>query len=236
MIRPPVSLFTFCLAAALAAPALADEPVPRVPTLTVTAEGHADRTPDVADIWSGVVTAAPTAAAALAANATRITAVIAAVRRAGIAERDIQTSGLSLQPQYRYGENQPPVLTGYQATNTVALRVRDLANTGKLVDALVAVGASQINGPNFRVDAADAALDGARTKAVAAARARADLYARASGLHVKRILSISESGGERPEPRPMMMTAARSKAADSTPVAAGEVSLVVNVTMVFELE
>lgn len=223
-------------AALLAAPALADDHVPRVPTLTVTAEGRADRAPDVADISSGVVTAAPTAAAALAANATRMTAVVAAVRRAGIATRDIQTSGLSLQPQYRYENNQPPVLTGYQATNTVALRVRDLASTGKLVDALVAVGANQINGPNFRVDAADAALDEARTKAVTTARARADLYARASGLHVKRIVSISESGGERfPQPI-MMMSAPRAKMADSTPVAAGEVSLAVNVTMMFEME
>lgn len=237
MIRPlSVGMSAALLAASLAAaPALADDHVPRVPTLTITAEGHADRVPDVADISSGVVTAAPTAAAALAANATRMTAAVAAVRRAGIAERDIQTSGLSLQPQYRYENNQPPVLTGYQATNTVALRVRDLASTGRLVDALVAVGANQINGPNFRVDAADAALDEARTRAVATARARADLYARASGLHVKRIVSIAETSGERPEPRVMMM-AARAKMADSTPVAPGEVTLAVNVTMMFELE
>lgn len=225
------------LAAALlaATPALADDHPPRVPTLTITAEGHVDRAPDVADISSGVVTAAPTAAAALAANATRMTAVVAAIRRAGIAERDIQTSGLSLAPQYRYENNQPPVLTGYQATNTVALRVRNLADTGRLVDALVAVGANQLNGPNFRVDAADAALDEARTKAVATARARADLYARASGLHIKRIVAISESGGEAPQPRVMMMARAM-KAQDSTPFTPGEVTLEVNVTLVFELE
>lgn len=236
MIRSPLISTAAVLAAALlVSPALADDAVPRVPTLTIVAEGHADRVPDVADISSGVVTAAPTAAAALAANAARMTTVAAAVRRAGIAERDIQTSGLSLQPQYRYENSQPPVLTGYQATNTVALRVRNLASTGKLIDALVAVGANQINGPNFRVDAADAAMDEARTKAVAAARARADLYARASGLRIKRIISISESSGER-FPQPIVMMAMRAKAQDSTPVAPGEVTLSVNVTMMFELE
>lgn len=228
------SHYAAALAAALVAlPAAADTVM--VPTLTVSAEGKVARAPDIADISGGVVTIAPTAAAAMADNARRMTAVVAAVRKAGIAERDIQTAGLSLQPQYRYDNNQPPALTGYQATNTVNLRIRKLADTGRLLDALVAVGANQLNGPNFRVDAADAALDEARTAAVATARARAELYAKAAGVHIKRIVSISESGGN-PEPRPIMARAMAMKAADAeTPVSPGEVSLTVNVTMVFEI-
>lgn len=225
---------TILLSVLAVAPAAAEPPP--VPTVTVTAEGRVDRAPDIADLSGGVVTTAPTAAAAMAENATRMTAVIAAVRRAGIADRDIQTTGLGLQPQYRYDNNRPPVLTGYQASNAVALRIRKLADTGRLLDALVAVGANQINGPGFRVDAADAALDEARTQAVATARARADLYARAAGLKVRRIVSISESGGERSNPREIVVTAMRAKTMDSTPVAPGEVTLAITVTMVFELE
>ena len=206
-----------------------------VPTLSVSAEGKVERAPDVADLSGGVVSVAPTAAAAMAANARSMTAVVAAVRHAGIAERDIQTAGISLQPQYRYANNQPPVLTGYQATNTVNLRVRKLADAGRLLDALVAVGANQISGPNFRVDAADAALDAARTAAVATARARAELYAKAAGVRIKRLLSLSESGGE--QPRPIMMRAKMmAVAAPETPVEPGEVTLGVTVNMVFEVE
>jgi uncharacterized protein YggE len=154
-----------------AAPAMAEDHPPRVPTLTVSAEGHANRAPDVADLSGGVVTTAATAAAAMTANATKMTSVVAAVRRAGIADRDIQTSGISLQPQYKYENNQPPVLTSYQATTSVNLRVRKLADAGKLLDALVAAGANQISGPNFRVDAADAAIDEARASSIAASAA-----------------------------------------------------------------
>ena len=208
-----------------------------VPTLTISAEGKVLRAPDVADLSGGVVTTAPTAAAAMAENATRMTRVVAAVRKAGIAERDIQTSGLSLQPQYKYENNQPPLLTGYQATNSVSLRVRKLADTGRLLDTLVGVGANQLGGPTFRVDAADAALDEARAAAVATARARAELYAKAAGLRVKRIVSITEGGTNEPGPRPLMMVRAmKAEAADSTPVAPGEVTLGINVSLVFELE
>ncbi len=221
------------MAAGQAAPTQA---APAPTTLSITAEGRVSRTPDIAEVSGGVVTSAPTAAAAMNENAQRMTAVVTAVKKAGIADRDVQTSGLSLQPQYRYDNNVPPVLTGYQATNTVSLRIRRIADTGRLLDALVAVGANQINGPNFKVDAADAALDEARVDAVKTARARAELYAKATGLRIKRIASIAESGGYEPGPRPMVMMTARAEKMDATPVAPGEVALTVNVTMVFELE
>src|SRR3546814_7625981 len=104
--------------------------------------------------------------------------------------RDIQTSSLNLNPQYRYQENQPPQLVGYQASNTVQVTVRRIAESGRIVDMLVASGSNQISGPSLSIDKPDAAFDEARTKAVAKARARAELYARAAGLRVKRILSI----------------------------------------------
>lgn len=207
-------------------------------TLTVVAEGRATRTPDIAEVSGGVVTTAPTASAAMAENARRMTAVVDAVKKAGIADRDIQTTGLSLQPQYRYVDNQPPVLTGYQANNTVALRIRKIDQAGKLLDTLVGVGANQINGPNFKVDDSEGALDEARIAAVGMARERATLYGKASGLRVKRIVSITESAGYEPGPRPMLMSV-RGKAMDASPappVAPGEIALTVSVTMAFELE
>ncbi len=204
-------------------------------TLTVVAEGHVDRAPDVAELSGGVVTQASTAAAALAANAERMTQVIAALRRAGIAERDVQTSGLSLQPQYRYGEGHPPVLTGYQVSNTVAVKVRRLADAGPLVDALVAAGANQVNGPSFRVEDAEGTLDAARMAAVVAARKRADLYAAAAGMHVAHIRAISEGTPARIEPENTIIVSAARKFAAPTPIAPGEVTLGATVTVVFEL-
>src|SRR3546814_12995132 len=81
-------------------------------------------------------------------NATRMTTVVAALRKAGVADRDIQTSSLNLNPQYRYQENQPPQLVGYQASNTVQVTVRRIAESGRIVDMLVASGSNQISGPS----------------------------------------------------------------------------------------
>ncbi len=206
-------------------------------TLSVSAEGKVERTPDVADLSAGVVTTAATATEAMRLNATKMTAVVASLKRSGLADRDIQTSGLNLQPQYRYVQNEEPKLIGYQANNSVNIRVRDLKNMGRSIDALVASGANQINGPTFRVDEPDAAIDAARTEAVAKAKQRAELYARASGVRIKRILSISEGGTVSPPyPMPMVRAQVMMKEQADTPVAAGEVSLTVSVNMVFEIE
>ena len=210
---------------------------PVLSTLTLNVEGRALRAPDIAEVSGGVVTAAPTASAAMTENAARMSAVVAAVRKAGIADRDIQTAGLSLQPQYKYENNQPPMLTGYQATNTVNLRIRKIGDTGKLLDTLVNVGANQINGPNFRVDDSEAALDEARLAAVQTAKGRADLYAKATGLRIKRIVTMSEIAGYQPGPQPMMVKMARDSMAEaSTPVVPGEVALTINLTVVYEFE
>jgi hypothetical protein len=224
------------IALAFAAPALADVTTTPITgtELDIQATGISTRTPDVATISAGVVTQASKAGDAMAANAKAMSATIAALKRAGVADRDIQTQSINLQPQYRYGDNQPPVLTGYQASNRVSVRIRDMAGTGGVIDALVSAGANQIDGPILAVDHPESALDEARAKALATARTRAELYAKAAGLTVRRIVRISESESGPPIVRPMAMMA-RAKAADMTPVEAGEQELAVNLSVVFEL-
>lgn len=217
-------------------PALAAEPAPLAGTrLDISATGESLRTPDIATIGAGVVTQAPSASQAMSDNAARMAATLAALRRAGIADRDIQTASIGLSPQYRYADNQPPVLTGYQASNQLSVRFRDVGRAGALLDALVAAGANQINGPNFAVDRPDAALDEARTAALAEARARAELYARAAGLSVKRIVSIREGEGDM-APRPMAAMALRAQKAADTGIKAGEQTLSVTLSVTFQLE
>lgn len=204
--------------------------------LDVSAEGRTTRVPDVATIRAGVVTQAPTAAAALAANAQRMSRVLAAVKRAGVAERDVRTASVGLSPQYRYAEGQPPAVTGYQATNTVAIRFRDVAGAGKILDALVGEGANQIEGPNLSIDRPDAALDEARADAVKRARARAELYARAAGMTVSRLISISETAQNDGGVPPPMPYARLDKAEASTQVAAGETDVSVTISVRFLLK
>jgi uncharacterized protein YggE len=205
--------------------------------LDISATGEVSRVPDLAIISAGVVTRSPSASGAIQQAATRMARVREALRQAGIADRDIQTSNLSLNPEYTYANNQPPKLNGYSATNQLSVRFRDIANTGKILDALVAQGANQISGPNLTIDKPEAALDEARAKAVALGRARADLYARSLGMRVVRIVSVSESGGYAPPPPmpPRVMMAERSQAADTT-IDAGEQKLQVSVAMTFELQ
>ena len=212
--------------------------------LTVSAEGKVTRTPDLALFSAGVVSQGKSASEALAANSADMTRVIAALKRAGIADKDIQTSNLSLNPVYQPQRSLPdgtidppqPRIIGYQANNTVSVRQRNLKDFGKVIDTLVFAGANQVNGPSFEVENPDPALDAARTTAMQKARARAELYARAAGLRVTRILSINESGGWSP-PQPVMyrMAAMEAAAPPAPPVQAGELQLSINVTVQFEL-
>ena len=205
--------------------------------LSVSAHAEATRVPDVATVSAGVVTQAADANAAMRDNAARMDAVMKAIRAAGIAERDIQTSGINLNPQYRYIENQPPAITGYQASNTVSLKVRDIGKLGGVLDALVASGANQVNGPAFEVDKPEIAYDEARRAALAKAQARATMYADALGVRVRRIVSIDEGGGfQPPVPMPMMaMGRAEKSVAYDTAVSPGETTLGANLNVVFEL-
>jgi uncharacterized protein YggE len=206
--------------------------------LDINATGEVTRVPDVAVISAGVVSRAATASGALRDTAAKMERVLAALRRAGVESRDIQTSSVSLSPEYRYPRDQAPQLTGYTASNTVTVRFRDLDKTGKILDALVAEGSNQINGPNLVVDKPEAALDEARARAVAIGRARAEMYARALGLRLVRIVSVNETGGyyaPPPPPAPVMMEA-RMASAPATKIEPGEQKLQVNLAMVFELQ
>lgn len=240
-LTPRTLLASLTLAFALSAAMTAHAQTPQTPAiandgtlLSVSAEAHANRVPDIATLSTGVVTQAPDANTALRQNADAMTKVVAAIKAAGIADRDVQTSGISISPQYRYAENKPPLIVGYQASNTLNVKVRDIAKLGKVLDALVAQGANQVNGPNFEIENPDEAYDEARVIAIRKAQARAELYAKALGLRVRRVVSISEGGGFAP-PQPMpMLKMAMAEAAD-TPVAPGESSLSASVNVVFEL-
>ena len=208
--------------------------------LTLTAEGKTARTPDLAVFNAGVTSQGKSAGEALSANSADMSRVIATLKKAGIADKDIQTSQISLNPIYGQPVTQPngmviqePRIVGYQATNTVSIRSRDIKNFGKVLDALVGAGANQVSGPSFQLADPSSANDEARVSAIKAARARAELYARAAGLRVVRIVSISESGGYAP-PQPMYARAMKVES-DSTPISAGEVEASVSVTVQFEL-
>ena len=210
--------------------------------LVLSAEGRSPRVPDLATFSAGVTSQGKTAGEAMTANSADMNRVVAALKKSGIAEKDIQTSSINLNPIYGQpvvGPNgqvtQEARIIGYQANNTVNVRQRDLKGFGKVLDALVAAGANQVNGPNFQMANPDAAQDEARVAAMKAVRARAELYAKASGLRVVRILSISEGGGYSPPMPVMYAKAAMADAAAPTPVAVGEVESAVTVSVQFEL-
>lgn len=215
----------------LSAPVLIDGTV-----LEVIAEGKTTRVPDLVTINTGVVTQAPTAAAAMTDNAGRVSRVVVALKVAGVADRDIRSSNISLQPQYRYADNTPPVFTGYQASNTISVRFRDIARAGAVLDTLVREGSNQIDGPNFMIEKPEAAFNEARADAVAKANVRAALYARIAGLRVDRILSISESSAN----APITITAMRENmsgaaSAVGTKVIPGEQGVTISLSVRFLL-
>jgi uncharacterized protein YggE len=214
------------------------EPPPFPSELSLTVTSTVKKAPDIATVSAGVLTQARTAKAAMDDNARRMAAAFVALKAAGIADRDLQTSGINLSPQYTYIANQRPILKGYEATNRVSVRMRKLETIGPVLDALVAQGVNEINGPTFGLDKPEAELDVARSDAMITAMRRAELYARASGQRVKRVLRISEGGSDQPPPVPPSLVEVRMSAdsVPDTPVAPGEVSLSIQLNVTFELE
>ncbi|MDO9527058.1 MAG: SIMPL domain-containing protein [Gemmobacter sp.] len=201
--------------------------------MTVTGEGRVDSAPDMAVITLGVATEAQTAAAALSENSTRLAAVLDRLRASGIADRDLQTSGLNLGPQMEYAEGRAPRIIGYAASNNLTVRVRDLSALGGVLDTAVSDGANTFNGLTFGLSDPMPALDGARTAAVADARRKAQMIADAAGVRLGDVIDISESvnsGGPAP-----MFRDSKLAMAESVPVAGGEVSHSVNVSITWEL-
>ena len=240
----------FAFSLAMASPALAHDassgPVIAAGNtmLSLSAQGQSFSAPDLGIFTAGVTGSGKTAGAALAANSAKMNQAISALKKAGIADRDIQTSNLSLNPVYADMTNQravdpleqqvPPII-GYQVYNMVTVKQRKLDRMGSTIDALVAAGANQVNGPSFQMDDPDAAANEARADAIKKAIARAQIYASASGLRVIRVLTITEGGGYSPQPPVMYARAAMADAAAPTPVAAGEVQSGASVTVTFEL-
>lgn len=222
-------------AAHAAPPPSAAESLFQATTLNLAAFGETRVAPDMASIGLGVTNEARTAAQALADNGTRMNQVITALKTLGIAGKDIWTSGLSLNAQYAYEQNQPPRLTGYQASNQLRVAVRDLSRLGAAVDATVGAGANQVNGVTFSLSDPLAAENAAREQAVRTLQAKADLYARATGYRVSRLVSLSEGGGsEAPRPPIPVIAMARAQKVE-TIVAPGELTVRVDVTGLYEL-
>ena len=213
-------------------------PLPMPPQmLEITVQETVSAAPELAQVGAGVTITAPTAAEAMQQNAKQMMAVYDTLKKAGIADKDMQTSGINLSPQYNYNNSNgdQPKLIGYQASNNVNVIVHDLGNLGKTLDALVSSGANQINGPTFDVKDREAHLDAARTTAVTNARKRADIYAKAAGLKVKRIVAISEQPVHSGGPVPMMRAMAMDSVAAKTPVAAGSLDISLSALIRFEL-
>lgn len=213
---------------ALPLPALADGPAR---TITVTGEGHVSLPPDMATVTIGVREDADSAAEALRRMSAGLAPVLDELAAAGVAAADIQTSGLSLGARYTYPDNEQPQLVGYTASSTVTVRLRDIAQVGAVLDAVVGEGANGISGISFGLADPAAATDAARRAAVADAQARAALYAEAAGVVPGAVLSISESGAMAPMPVAYAM-----RDAGSVPLAAGEVEVTASVTMVLAIE
>lgn len=214
------------LALPIAAPALAEA------TITITGEASIAAAPDMATVSLGVTTEGATAAEAMAANSKALSAVIERLKGAGIAELDLQTSNLSLNPNWTgYESGSTPQISNYMAMNMLNVRVRDLAVLGAVLDASIADGANTLNGITFDLSAPRPVQDEARRAAMADAIAKATLYAEAAGVKLGKIASISEQqnyGG----PMPVFMEA---KAASPVPVASGQIALQAQVTVTYEI-
>ena len=203
--------------------------------ISVSATGQTFRVPDTATVSAGVVTQAATAGEAMTANAAQMNSAFNELLRAGIPQKNIQTSQLSLQPRYDYQDRKAPRITGYEARNTVTAKSEDLQSVGGMLDALVRAGVNNINGVTFSIKDPSAAKSEARQSAIKAARKKAEEMAGAAGARLGKIINISESGGYNP-PRPMMMARASADMAESTPVAAGEQALSVTVNITYAID
>ena len=224
-------VFAAIVLACAITPAIADTPPPAI---SVTGEATISVPPDLAEINGGVTTEAKTARDASAANNKAMSAVLQALKGSGIAEKDIQTSRLSLQPQSApiKGDRGPMQIVGYRASNRVTVTVRDVTKVASAIDALVSSGANDISGISFMVSQASKLLDDARAKAIDDAHRKAEIYARAAGVTLGAPLNISEQGAPGPIPYRKMAAAM----ADSAPVAPGEETLRVSVSVSYEIK
>ncbi|MEO4041224.1 SIMPL domain-containing protein [Hoeflea sp. CAU 1731] len=213
----------------------------RQPSISVTGEGTAQIAPDMAVINLTVLRQGKTAREALDASNEAMAAILAEMEATGIEDRDLQTSNFSISPQYVYpkqddNQRQPPTIEGYNVSNSLTVRIRDLANLGAVLDKSVTLGVNQGGQIMFTSDDPSAAITEARKKAVEDAMEKAQTLAGAAGIELGSVLKISEVANPgRPMP---MMRAEMAMASDArgVPVAAGENEYSVSVTMSFEIK
>jgi uncharacterized protein YggE len=207
----------------------------RPPSITVAGTGEFHGKPDFAQIQVGVVTEAVTAAEALRKNNEAMSQLIVMIRKRGIEDKDLQTVQFNVAPRYKYDKNQqePPKIAGYQVINEVHVKVRNLTSLGAFLDETVSLGANQVRGISFGVAEPAQFMDEARKKAIADAQRRARVYAEAAGVKLGKPIRIDEQAGGRPGPYPV----ARMEAAavSAVPVAAGEQTFTVTVTVSYAI-
>jgi len=220
------------------------------PVVGVAVTETVESQPDLALFDVGVNTTASTATAALTENARKMDNIIARLKAAGVAERDIQTTGIQLYPQHSEpprlaaGGYGPPRIVGYNAANNVRVRYRRLGDVGTLIDALVGAGATNINGPMFSIEDPTARVRQARDKALAAAQERANEYARHYGARSARLLSVTEGGHGRPFNDSIIVTGARMSTLDvaaappppPSPVQPGQIATSMSLFVQYALE
>ncbi|CCE10881.1 conserved exported hypothetical protein [Bradyrhizobium sp. STM 3843] len=224
------------VAACTATPALAQEParLDFPPAISVSGEATVSAPPDLAQIDAGVASDAKTAREAAEANNTAMAKVLQALKAAGIEDKDYQTSRLSLQPQYAPNRPGQATVVGYRASNRVTIKLHDVTKVASVIDTVVGAGANDVGNINFSVAEPSKLLDQAREKAVADARRKAEIYAKAAGVTLGTPLSISEDGT--PPPVFRVKTLAAPMAAAATPVAQGEETLSVTVSVIWAIK
>ena len=207
-----------------------------LPTLTMNGVGSAQIAPDMAEITLGVITEAKDAAKAHSDNAAQAARVQAAVKALGVAERDIQTTRYDFSPIYDVKDNGRSVTTGYTVTNAIVVKVRNLANVGKVIDAALANGANRVDSLEFSASDPSAAKDAALADAARDARSKADAVARALGVRIVRILNVY-ADAQSPAPRNFMPMMMAKEAYDAgTPISAGELSFEASVNVTYVIE
>ena len=241
-LRPILTLVCALGLASLAlvdrAAAAEDKPMPRL--MSLTGLGEVTATPDMAVLSLGVVSEDRTARQALLANTRAMTKLVAAMKKAGVEPKDLQTSGFSVNPKYsrprvlQNGQPQAPEIVGYSVRNTLTIRIRELANAGEILDQAVSLGANAISGLTFTLADPKPLRNKARKAAMADALEKAKLYADAAGVSLGAIQSITESGGIRP-PQPQMMARAEAAFDSAVPIEAGEIIYKAQVSVVWEI-
>jgi uncharacterized protein len=227
------TIFTAIFAALVSTSALAQTSSDFPPAISVTGEASISVPPDLAFVDGGVASDAKTAREASDANNVAMGKVMVALKAANIDARDIQTSRLSLQPQYAPSRSGPSPIVGYRASNRVTVRIHDVTKVANVIDTLVSAGANDIGNVSFEVSQASKLLDDAREKAVADARRKAEIYAKAAGVTLGAPLSIAEGGAPQPMFRAKM---AAPMAAAPTPIAQGEETLSVSVSVTWAIK